>query len=312
VLMIAIAPELDLRYERLFAYLHDDVTRRRPSVDLACSLLCHSARERLDARAHFAADAPLLSHGLLELIEDPSQPRQPLIARVMKPDEQIVRFVIGESSLDTRLAPCARVEHRRIELASLPLEPETSCALPNRIGAAEAFTGPRRLAFHGPQDAGQYLVAVALATAANTALLAVDLDRAADSSTGAEDAVALAFREAHLHGYALFITGVDRIAGDPGSVHAGLIRELAATPVLTMVETRQVWAPAAGSLDGRLGLVRVPFPAPTTATRRACWKDALAACDLGVSDEVVDTLAENYRLDALHIAEAAHGVCNRA
>src|SRR5262249_24049238 len=40
VLLIALAPELDLRYERLYAYLQDDVTRRRPSIDLALHLLC--------------------------------------------------------------------------------------------------------------------------------------------------------------------------------------------------------------------------------------------------------------------------------
>src|SRR5205085_8806598 len=31
LIMIALAPELDLRYERLYAYLQDDVSRRRPS-----------------------------------------------------------------------------------------------------------------------------------------------------------------------------------------------------------------------------------------------------------------------------------------
>ena len=42
VLLICLAPELDLRYERLYAYLQDDVTQRRPTVDLATepSLLC--------------------------------------------------------------------------------------------------------------------------------------------------------------------------------------------------------------------------------------------------------------------------------
>ena len=38
VILIALTRELDLRYKRLYAYLHDDVTRRRPSVDLALTL----------------------------------------------------------------------------------------------------------------------------------------------------------------------------------------------------------------------------------------------------------------------------------
>lgn len=32
LMFIALAPELDLRYERIYAFLQDDVTRRRPSA----------------------------------------------------------------------------------------------------------------------------------------------------------------------------------------------------------------------------------------------------------------------------------------
>jgi len=49
VLLIAIAVEIDLRYQRLFAYLQDDVTRKRPSVDLALNLLCPDADSKLRA-----------------------------------------------------------------------------------------------------------------------------------------------------------------------------------------------------------------------------------------------------------------------
>src|SRR5438045_1134532 len=37
--LICLAPTLDLRYERLYGYLQDDVTRRRPSVNLVLDLL---------------------------------------------------------------------------------------------------------------------------------------------------------------------------------------------------------------------------------------------------------------------------------
>ena len=35
VVLIALAPEIDSKYQRLFAYLQDDFSRRRPSVGLA-------------------------------------------------------------------------------------------------------------------------------------------------------------------------------------------------------------------------------------------------------------------------------------
>jgi len=65
VLLIALAPEADLRYERLYGYLQDDVNRRRPTVDLVLDLVSSSAGEKLARRALFAADAPLLDRLLL-------------------------------------------------------------------------------------------------------------------------------------------------------------------------------------------------------------------------------------------------------
>ena len=38
LLLVALAPDLDARFERLYGYLHDDVTRRRASIGLALEL----------------------------------------------------------------------------------------------------------------------------------------------------------------------------------------------------------------------------------------------------------------------------------
>ena len=39
LLLVALAPDLDARFERLYGYLHDDVTRRRASIGLALELV---------------------------------------------------------------------------------------------------------------------------------------------------------------------------------------------------------------------------------------------------------------------------------
>ena len=71
VTMLALAPELDLRYERLYAYLQDDVTRRRPTVNLALDIFCPTAETKIEWRSHFEADAPLIQAGLLKLVVEP-------------------------------------------------------------------------------------------------------------------------------------------------------------------------------------------------------------------------------------------------
>ncbi len=85
LILIALAPELDRRYERLYAYLQDHVSRRRPGVDLALNLLCPDAAARLERRVHFDPDAPLMRHGLLHLIPEPDQSQPSLLAHTLIP-----------------------------------------------------------------------------------------------------------------------------------------------------------------------------------------------------------------------------------
>ena len=58
--VVCLAPELRRKYDRLYAYLQDDITRKRPSVDLVLELLCPTEAQRLVARRRFADTAPLL------------------------------------------------------------------------------------------------------------------------------------------------------------------------------------------------------------------------------------------------------------
>jgi hypothetical protein len=61
-LLICLAPTLHLRYERLHGYLQDDVTRRRPTVNLILVLLCDPGPQRLARLEAIADDAPRLAH----------------------------------------------------------------------------------------------------------------------------------------------------------------------------------------------------------------------------------------------------------
>src|SRR4051794_24670600 len=47
ILLICLAPEVDLRYERIYGYLQDDITKRRPGVDLVLNLITRSLPDKL-------------------------------------------------------------------------------------------------------------------------------------------------------------------------------------------------------------------------------------------------------------------------
>ena len=124
VMLLALAPEVDLRYERLYAYLQDDVTRKRPTVDLALNLLCSSSHEKLLGRACFAPDAPLLKHRVLHLFVDSNHLKPPLLSHYFKVDEQIVRLLLEQPTLDSRIAPFCEQNDPNLEFDEPSLYPE--------------------------------------------------------------------------------------------------------------------------------------------------------------------------------------------
>src|SRR5262249_7573219 len=75
ILLVALAPDLDARFEKLFGYLHDDVSRRRGSIGLALELTGGTPLDAA-ARARFGAAAPLRRAGLL-LVGEADRPVPP-------------------------------------------------------------------------------------------------------------------------------------------------------------------------------------------------------------------------------------------
>ena len=94
-LLVCLAPEVDLKYERLYAYLQNDVTRKRPSVDLVLNLLCPTFEDKLLARQMFAADASLRRFHILHLTPDPPAAQVSLLARVLQVDQRIADYLLG-------------------------------------------------------------------------------------------------------------------------------------------------------------------------------------------------------------------------
>jgi AAA+ superfamily predicted ATPase len=290
VLLIALAPELDLRYERLYAYLHDDMTRKRPSVDLALHLLCRSLDDRFAARARFAAGAPLVRHDLVRLVADPAA-ELPLLAHALKVDDRIVDWLHGSAELEPRLARAAQ----RIAPAVGPMVGIDELALPPGLGAqlarlaaeaAEAHDAPGApdapvIYLHGPDGVGKRTTAEAFAHAAGCALLA--LDAAALVGASDDDAQAIvraAEREAQLTGDILLCEHADvLLAGDQRSARRALLAALADAPGPRLLAGATPWEPS-DALRGR-PFVRVELAAPDVDARTRLWVAALAETALG-------------------------------
>ena len=99
LLLIAVAPDLDVRFERLYGYLNDDVTRRRASVALGLELAGTSTWSAA-SRARLSAGAPLVAAGLVQ-VEDPERP---FLSRSLRVPDRVVAHLLGDDRPDPAVA----------------------------------------------------------------------------------------------------------------------------------------------------------------------------------------------------------------
>jgi AAA+ superfamily predicted ATPase len=134
LLLLAMAPELEPRYETLYAYLQDDVTRKRPSVDLALNLICRSEREKVIARRLLAPGAPLIHFRMLELIEEQHDREPTLLRKFLKVEDSLLRFLLEQAPTALALGSFA-VPHATID--TLEVDEDTRRRLRNLTNAVK-------------------------------------------------------------------------------------------------------------------------------------------------------------------------------
>lgn len=295
VLIVALGPELDLRYERIYAYLQDDVTRRRPSVNLALDLLCVSAAEKLERRGHFSAAARLLSERVLEWVDDPQRPQPSLLASAFRADPQIVRVVVGEIGLDPRLARCAQL----LEPIDGTGDPDP-IALARVVAVVERATAegdPLTLSFHGRDESGRTAVAHLVAAIVQRPLLQVDLARDPDAAA----LLPIVFREAELHGAVLLLEHWDTMIAT-GDTFRRLQARLRVHAGLCILSGERAWVPAP---LGPQGVIVEHFGVPRADARIATWAESIELTTGVADDDLAGALGGRFRLCADQIRDAA-------
>lgn len=162
ILLICLAPELDQKYEKLYAYLQEDITCKSPSINLIFNLICQNQTERMEARGYFLPDAPLCKHGLISFIDPTSE--RPFPSRQLEIDDRVVNFLTGHYGADffPDLSSIISVIRPLREWNTIA----NSESLKNKLNRlAEKFFQERQGSlvyyFYGPQGSGKKSVAEA-------------------------------------------------------------------------------------------------------------------------------------------------------
>ncbi|KYC43625.1 AAA family ATPase [Scytonema hofmannii PCC 7110] len=308
VIAIAIAPDFDLRYEKLYAYLQDDVTRKRPSIDLVLNLLCANAVDKLQRHSHFAPNAPPIRHGLLHLIADGHQTQPAFLSHALKVDEQVSRFLRQQPGLDPQLACHCQLTQPNVSLNGLFLEPTIEQGLQTIAHHLKSTNQPLSLYFQGEPELGQHKIAAAIATELHRPLLSANLAQVLTSKTNISQWLQRLWREAIFQRAVLYLEGLDSLKPQEHSTaYAQLLTILSSQTLFAILSGVQPW-----EATRDIEIVQVSLTMPDFNRRRACWQFHLNKAQIPHSDHDLDNIADRFRLTTEQISQAIATSRNQA
>ncbi len=313
VVLICLAPELQRKYDKIYAYLQDDITRKKPSLDLILDLLCNSESERWSARALFSKQAPLLRAALLEVVDDPQNPSGASdLARFFKLDTRILNYLLDDHRMDDRLIEQVQLHPLNVKtqiLDSLPIKTEIRSQLSEILDShfSEPPLDRRKLTFHlhGPAGVGKRSLALALCHKVGAALIVVNTPRLLFDEAEFETLLQRTFRESLLQQTALHFEHCDILTKDT---------EAGSRQVEKLIEMiqRYGWlcflssesACAQNKVFQKVAFHEVALSIPGAPIRKQVWTSALSAQKCDAATQWAEELAAQFQLTPGKIQDA--------
>lgn len=294
--LICLAPLVDLRFERIFGYLQDDITVRRPTISTVLDLLVGEDATRFQLLPTFFDRGKLLVQRLLLPITEPgTQPS--LLSRQLTVDETILAWLLGTYQPNAHLETALRFVLPQLEEKDYLLTSEIWPILSN------AINGQTVASFHGTDWQVQLSTARRLALNADLPLLILDIGALPPvGEMTALDALRYSLRDARMTQSILLIRRWDLLtAQTPGYEQIVNLIFAHAAPVILCSE-KEWYAHGAERSDA---ILRMAFQRPSYQQRIALWSHFIETSTYQFADNIeIKLLASQFALDSTQIVDA--------
>ena len=310
-LLLCLAPEIDPRYARVFAFLQDDVTRKQPSIELALRIFSRDVEESLVTRKIFSSASALFRNRLIQLAQA-SDKFLPLPQRTLKLDDRITAFLLHVPQIDECLS-------NWVEFI-LPPSTAPSAALPDEIiqrtltlvESSFSGNGPflrPLIHVYGKPGSGRRLLATIASQHVGLPLLVADVRRMPSVETNDIDPLWRLCREALLLPAVLLIENFDDLLQD------GKHRELS-----SLLDASNYFSPAtflSGSERWRCQnpkqfYLSLECPLPDATSRIDFWRQHLNDNSKEFQDNDLIELSSKFNFTEGQIHQAVRTAEHRA
>lgn len=301
LILLALAPEIDLKYETLYAYLNNDVTRKWPTLDLAQRLLGHDRPSRASIAAALSPAGRLAQAGILERLEPPAA-RPSLLNAGFALTATVTQFLSGLPLADPRLSGMVEIVPLH-EPDDMPADAERM-TLVRRLAALLRSADAAAVALVGERGSGRRAGATAICRELGIPLLQVRLDALGQKPEAASGLVSALALYRRLQPAGLYLDGLHACCGateQPAAEGRRLVEALLRqpAPVFAACDPRGDWRQL---LRSRRMLV-VRLDASSYSQRLALWERQLARADIELPPADRRRLADRLPLSPGQVAD---------
>jgi ATP-dependent 26S proteasome regulatory subunit len=308
-LLISLLPEIDLRYQKVFAYWQDDISQKAPTINLLTSLLGNSSDEILRARDYFLAPSPLIKYSLISLRDEKQNGATSWAAKSVHPDPRITAFLTGSDKIDSRLTLFASL----VPPQNNHTEFVVAIELRNKLSKILSPNNERALICNlaGAQNQYRRDIAGIICSGLQTPMLAVNVRDMLLASTSLDVLIPLVFREAAVQNATLFLEDFDYLFEEKGEIIQAwryLIPELNAFRNWVLLGLEKEWHPERTITEKTC--VDLRLSVPDYEERQQIWEKSLAnkkefATGINISD-----LAAKFKFNNRQILQAVQAARN--
>ena len=308
VMVICLAPQLEHAYERIYAYIQNDLTRKLPSVDLALSLICNTVEERRQCLDYFTPGAPLYNFNIIHLL--PTEPATTLNASLLKLDYRMVSYILGHHTIDRQI------------LSEISFQPPISweqvvvghgirSALETLRQQEHHLTEKQVIYYlHGPEGVGKKTLIRAFCSEAGFALATADLKRLLADPEGFPEKISLILREGLLQPCAICLEhceALDEYPQDRSRILTDLLRKIRELGWITFLCSE---TPLPAELLDLPHLYALEISRPGNNEQTQLWELQLKEASLDPHGIAVDQLVSRFDLTGKQIARAVRMTVN--
>lgn len=234
IILIVFAPEINSKYERVYAYLQDNLNRVYPTVQLLVLLLCKTPIETQELFDYFIKPSKFTMLHLIEFTSSDSN--ELLFQQPLRLTSSVRNYLLGDIHLaGTLKSYCHIIEPKQDYNKNLKVEQYIESGIKN----SERYL----LNIYGTSKKRKKEEALQIASYFGFGLLCVDTVEAIKDEPLISKLIPLLIRDALLSGTILYFESFDSFLKSERNQEAKLFTQLEQLAWLTLFSTKTIWSP---------------------------------------------------------------------